>query len=69
MEESPEFHGFERAAGSSKSKSIDDVGLVGPGAASRVFTFHLLDILTASTPYTNMPHMTSCSNSLLSIEI
>ncbi len=25
VEESPEFHGFEQAAGSSKSKSIDDV--------------------------------------------
>ncbi len=39
------------------------IGLVGLGAASRVSTFHLLDsLLKASTPYTKMPHMTSCSN-------
>jgi hypothetical protein len=39
------------------------IGLVGLGPASRVFTCSLLDrLLTASTPYTKMPHMTSYSN-------
>ena len=43
------------------------IGLVGLGPASRVFTCSLLDrLLTASTPYTKMPHMTSYSNNVRS---
>jgi hypothetical protein len=38
------------------------IGLVGLGPASRVFTFHLDSLLTATTNISICPHMTSCSN-------
>ncbi len=38
------------------------IGLVGLGPASRVFTFHLDSLLTATTNISICPHMTSYSN-------